>query len=82
MFDGHNGAEASELASKHLFEYFLLHAYFLLDSTILTAWKKSWGMLATKEERDPFQVLHWNEDLNYHDFDSGRSFSFVTVILF
>ncbi|XP_057863607.2 uncharacterized protein LOC131071684 isoform X2 [Cryptomeria japonica] len=31
VFDGHNGAEASELAVKLLPEYFLLHIYFLLE---------------------------------------------------
>ncbi|KAI4341751.1 hypothetical protein MLD38_026436 [Melastoma candidum] len=72
VFDGHNGAEASELASKHLFEYFLLHAYFLLDSTILTAWKKSWGMLATKGEHDPFRVLHWDDDTNFRNIHTVR----------
>ncbi|PRQ44472.1 putative protein-serine/threonine phosphatase [Rosa chinensis] len=32
VFDGHNGAEASDMASKLLLEYFVLHTYFLLDS--------------------------------------------------
>lgn len=31
VFDGHNGAEASELAAKLLPEYFLLHMHFLLE---------------------------------------------------
>ncbi|KAI9115836.1 hypothetical protein K1719_012766 [Acacia pycnantha] len=30
---GHNGAKASEMASKLLVEYFVLHTYFLLDAT-------------------------------------------------
>ncbi|EYU46523.1 hypothetical protein MIMGU_mgv1a024497mg, partial [Erythranthe guttata] len=33
VFDGHNGSEASEMASELLLEYFILHTYFLLDST-------------------------------------------------
>ncbi|KAG2562914.1 hypothetical protein PVAP13_8KG300100, partial [Panicum virgatum] len=34
IFDGHNGAEASEMASKLFLDYFLLHVYFLLDVAI------------------------------------------------
>ncbi|KAI5414395.1 hypothetical protein KIW84_040047 [Lathyrus oleraceus] len=34
VFDGHNGAEASEMASKLLMEYFVLHTYFLLDAML------------------------------------------------
>uniref|UniRef100_A0A7N2N705 PGG domain-containing protein n=1 Tax=Quercus lobata TaxID=97700 RepID=A0A7N2N705_QUELO len=33
VFDGHDGAEASGMAPKLLLEYFILHTYFLLDST-------------------------------------------------
>ncbi|KAF5936733.1 hypothetical protein HYC85_024239 [Camellia sinensis] len=41
VFDGHNGAEASEMASKLLLEYFMLHTFFLLDTTFLFLSKKS-----------------------------------------
>ncbi|KAL6007246.1 hypothetical protein ACLOJK_032742 [Asimina triloba] len=40
VFDGHNGAEASEIASKLLLEYFFLHIYFLLDGIYSVALKK------------------------------------------
>ena len=33
VFDGHDGAEASDMAPKLLLEYFILHTYFLLDAT-------------------------------------------------
>ena len=32
VFDGHDGAEASDMAPKLLLEYFILHTYFLLDA--------------------------------------------------
>lgn len=73
VFDGHNGAEASEMASKLLFEYFILHTYFLLDSKIATALKKYVGGLADKGEMDAFlQVLNWEEDLIWHKLDLER----------
>ncbi|KAM1248149.1 hypothetical protein ACFX2J_043995 [Malus domestica] len=34
VFDGHNGAEASDMASKLFLEYFGLHTYFLLDASL------------------------------------------------
>ncbi|KAM1014298.1 hypothetical protein TB2_044123 [Malus domestica] len=34
VFDGHNGAEASDMASKLFLEYFVLHTYFLLDASL------------------------------------------------
>ncbi|KAF3552768.1 hypothetical protein F2Q69_00014188 [Brassica cretica] len=33
VFDGHNGAEASDMASRLLLDYFALHINFLLDAT-------------------------------------------------
>ena len=33
VFDGHDGAEASDMALKLLLEYCILHTYFLLDAT-------------------------------------------------
>ena len=33
VFDGHDGAKASDMAPKLLLEYFILHTYFLLDAT-------------------------------------------------
>lgn len=73
VFDGHNGAEASEMASKLLFEYFMLHAYFLLDSTFSIALKQFMGQLGNIGELDAiFQVLNWNEDLSWQELDKDR----------
>ncbi|XP_072990373.1 uncharacterized protein [Typha latifolia] len=68
VFDGHNGAEASEMASRLFLEYFLLHVYFLLDG-IYSVKIKSNERLAYKEEN----LLH-----QVHDLDKGQSFSYVT----
>ncbi|KAK4742810.1 hypothetical protein SAY87_000811 [Trapa incisa] len=73
VFDGHNGAEASEMASKLLIEYFILHAYFLLDSTFSVALKQFMGQLNDIGELDAFfQVINWNEDLNWQELDQDR----------
>ncbi|XP_057251279.1 putative protein phosphatase 2C 76 isoform X2 [Beta vulgaris subsp. vulgaris] len=48
VFDGHNGSEASDMASKLLLEYLILHMYFLLDATFPSFLKKSMGGLSTK----------------------------------
>lgn len=50
VFDGHNGAEASEMASKLLLEYFMLHTYFILDTTFSLLSEKSIGRLPNKGE--------------------------------
>ncbi|KAL9357866.1 hypothetical protein Peur_051119 [Populus x canadensis] len=74
VFDGHNGAEASEMASKLLLEYFALHTYFLLDATYSFVFKKSNGRLPNEGEKDVvFQVLNWGEEsgqrkLNFERF--------------
>ncbi|KAJ9188083.1 hypothetical protein P3X46_003477 [Hevea brasiliensis] len=74
VFDGHNGAEASEMASKFLLEYFALHTYFLLDATYSFAFKKSAGRLPSKGEKDAvFQVLNWDEELGRHELNFDRS---------
>ncbi|XP_057517560.1 uncharacterized protein LOC130798539 isoform X2 [Amaranthus tricolor] len=49
VFDGHNGSEASDMASKLLLEYLILHTYFLLDATFPTFLKKYMGRLSNKE---------------------------------
>ncbi|XP_052291940.1 probable protein phosphatase 2C 51 isoform X7 [Citrus sinensis] len=73
VFDGHNGAEASELASKLLLEYFALHTYFLLDATYSAVLKKSARRLPNKGERDiVFQVLNWDEKLGRHELKFER----------
>ncbi|OWM84575.1 hypothetical protein CDL15_Pgr008308 [Punica granatum] len=64
------------MASKHLFEYFMLHAYFLLDSTFSVALKKFMGKLGRKGDMDAlFQVLKWHEDLcwQYQDQEGVKS---------
>ncbi|KAJ4968954.1 hypothetical protein NE237_015655 [Protea cynaroides] len=67
VFDGHNGFEASEMASKLLLEYFTLHIYFLLDGIYSVVLKKSMGRLLREGELAvDFQVLN-------RDLDLGRS---------
>ncbi|XP_043696078.1 uncharacterized protein LOC122646565 isoform X1 [Telopea speciosissima] len=67
VFDGHNGFEASEMASKLLLEYFTLHIYFLLDGVYSAVLKKSMGrLLHDGQLAVDFHVL--NQDL-----DLGRS---------
>ncbi|XP_058191468.1 uncharacterized protein LOC131308546 isoform X1 [Rhododendron vialii] len=73
VFDGHNGAEASEMASKLLLEYFVLHTYFLLDSTFLFISKRSVGMLPDNEEPYlTFQAINWEDVGNWHASDHER----------
>ncbi|XP_031375481.1 putative protein phosphatase 2C 50 isoform X1 [Punica granatum] len=68
------------MASKHLFEYFMLHAYFLLDSTFSVALKKFMGKLGRKGDLDGlFQVLNWHEDLSWQYQDQERVKSSRTV---
>ncbi|XP_030946649.1 uncharacterized protein LOC115971098 isoform X1 [Quercus lobata] len=63
VFDGHNGAEASDMASKLLLEYFILHTYFLLDATYsVISSKQSTGRLPDRRLHDfVFQVLNLDE---------------------
>ncbi|XP_022727559.1 uncharacterized protein LOC111283351 isoform X9 [Durio zibethinus] len=73
VFDGHNGAEASDMASKLLLEYFALHTYFLLDATFSVVLKKPSGRLPNVGERDiVFQVLNRDEELGGHELNSER----------
>ena len=75
VFDGHNGAEASEMASKLLLEYFILHTYFLLDSTYSAVFKRPVeSLLKSKEVDTVFWLLNWDEVLGHHDLDLGRCF--------
>ncbi|CAI9107759.1 OLC1v1007201C5 [Oldenlandia corymbosa var. corymbosa] len=72
VFDGHNGAEASEMASKLLLEYFTLHTYFLLDTTFSILLGKSTGRLGNEAERDWFfQKVAWKV-LDHNEVDFGR----------
>ncbi|XP_010256233.2 PREDICTED: probable protein phosphatase 2C 51 [Nelumbo nucifera] len=82
VFDGHNGAEASEMASKLLLEYFFLHIYFLLDGIYSVALKKPTGRLPYKGEAGlDFQVLNWDERQNQRDLGAGSDGSFHMEIL-
>ncbi|XP_074316167.1 uncharacterized protein LOC141652544 isoform X2 [Silene latifolia] len=49
VFDGHNGSEASEMASNLLLEYLILHTFFLLDESFPSFLKKFFGRLSNKE---------------------------------
>uniref|UniRef100_A0A0E0RA86 protein-serine/threonine phosphatase n=1 Tax=Oryza rufipogon TaxID=4529 RepID=A0A0E0RA86_ORYRU len=67
VFDGHNGAEASEMASKLLLEYFLLHVYFLLDGIYSIMFRKSTGKLTYKEVTILNNVINlYKEDQSSH----------------
>ncbi|XP_078429924.1 putative protein phosphatase 2C 76 [Wolffia australiana] len=41
VFDGHNGAEASEMSSRLFLDYFYLHVYFLLNRAYSSVFKES-----------------------------------------
>lgn len=45
VFDGHSGAEASELSSRLLVESFLLHLHFLTDPMHSLSFKSQSGRL-------------------------------------
>lgn len=75
VFDGHNGAEASEMASKLLVEYFVLHTYFLLDATYSSLLKTSSGRLPHKRDGDEVGHLHkWEEIPSWDELHFGRYF--------
>lgn len=77
VFDGHNGAEASEMASKLLLEYFVLHTYFLLDAAFSVISKTSTGAWLHKRDRDHANLLHrWKEILGpeWHGLHFERCF--------
>ncbi|CAJ1969377.1 unnamed protein product [Sphenostylis stenocarpa] len=80
VFDGHNGAEASEMASKLLLEYFVLHTYFLLDAAFSVISKTSSETLLHKRDHDHVNVLHrWKEilGLEWHELHFERVASLV-----
>ncbi|KAI3760121.1 hypothetical protein L1987_50511 [Smallanthus sonchifolius] len=81
VFDGHNGSEASEMASKMLLEYFTLHTFFLLDTTYSFLSKISKGMLPNKGQRDyASQMLGWDEKLGEYVLHIGRiKFTLSTI---
>ncbi|XP_031112674.1 uncharacterized protein LOC116016509 isoform X3 [Ipomoea triloba] len=72
VFDGHNGAEASEMASKLLLEYFTVHMFFLLDTTFSVLLRKLRGWLPNERGNDVLQDLKWDEELGQHQLKFGR----------
>ncbi|KAG8389301.1 hypothetical protein BUALT_Bualt02G0215200 [Buddleja alternifolia] len=84
VFDGHNGSEASDMASELLLEYFVLHTYFLLDATYSMLSRNLIGRLPNRvEDARAFHDIEWNEeDLDRQILDFGRSFSFRAFNLF
>ncbi|XP_038987850.1 uncharacterized protein LOC103718236 isoform X3 [Phoenix dactylifera] len=73
VFDGHNGAEASDMASKLLLEYFLLHLYFLLDGIYSMVLRNSDEKLTYGEQNMVFQVFNLDRGQNWHKLDPKRS---------
>ncbi|KAL6569835.1 hypothetical protein OROMI_014349 [Orobanche minor] len=74
VFDGHNGAQASEAASKLLLEYFTMQAKFLLDATYSFLSKTSTGMLGnTGEPGKACQWLGLDEKQGEHVLHIGRA---------
>lgn len=76
MFDGHNGAEASDMASKLLVDYFFLHTYFLLDVTYSMVLSKPEMLSSSVEPNGDF----WELDLDtiWNNFDAER-FAYLYV---
>lgn len=73
VFDGHNGAEASEMASKLLLEYFFLHVYFLLDGIYSVAFDKpTQKFLHTGEPDSISRVFNWADRHRGQNVDLGR----------
>ncbi|KAJ1385545.1 PPM-type phosphatase domain [Sesbania bispinosa] len=75
VFDGHNGAEASEMASKLLVEYFVLHTYFLLDATYSVVSKTSTGTLLNKRDPDHVNILRRGKEIlgwQWHELHPER----------
>lgn len=80
VFDGHNGDEASEMASKLLLEYFILHTYFLIDASYSAILKKASGSLQTSTDHHfLFQWYNWDGLLDRHELNLGRYISMYLV---
>lgn len=72
VFDGHNGAQASDMASRLLLEYFTLHTYFLLDTTFSVLLGNYVGRLPSKGEEGYFFRKFKQEELDQHVVNLGR----------
>lgn len=82
VFDGHNGAEASDMASKLLLEYFVLHTFFLIDASYSAILKKGSGSLQTSKEHYTLSRRHnWDGLLDGHELDIGRWFSIYLILV-
>ncbi|XP_039114783.1 uncharacterized protein LOC120250083 isoform X4 [Dioscorea cayenensis subsp. rotundata] len=74
IFDGHNGEEASDMASKLLLEYFVLHMYFILDLIYSSVMKSSSERLTYSGVQNLiFQELNLDEGKRSQYMDIGRS---------
>jgi len=79
IFDGHNGAEASEMASKLFLDYFLLHVYFLLDGIYSMLFRKSTGKLTYREVTILNNVFNlYKDDQSNH----GKRYVFLFICQF
>lgn len=74
VFDGHNGAEASDMASKLLVEYFIVHLYFLLDGRYSAVLKKSSDKLIYGENNMALEFVSLVEMQNWDYPDRERYF--------
>ncbi|XP_075492086.1 uncharacterized protein LOC142530177 isoform X1 [Primulina tabacum] len=82
VFDGHNGSEASQMASDLLLEYFMLHTYFLLDTTYSILSRNFVWLLPGKGENVPaFRKIEWNDETNRQILDLGRFQVTISAIL-
>lgn len=72
VFDGHNGDQASDTASKLLLEYFTLHTYFLLDTTFSFLLGRSMGRLPNKGVQGQFFQKPGREKQDRHAIYIGR----------
>ncbi|XP_047954657.1 uncharacterized protein LOC125200884 isoform X3 [Salvia hispanica] len=81
VFDGHNGSEASEMASELLLEYFVLHTYFLLDTTYAFLSRNLMKRLPDKmEDAAGFQKIQY-EDIDGRTLNIGRFKVTLSTIL-
>ncbi|KAM1876951.1 hypothetical protein ACFX14_044298 [Malus domestica] len=55
VFDGHNGSEASDMASKQLLEYFALHMHFLVSASYSAMLENAASRTARLHNSDGFQ---------------------------
>ncbi|KAF5182009.1 phosphatase 2C [Thalictrum thalictroides] len=73
VFDGHNGAEASEMSAKLLLDYFSLHVHFLRGWMYSLTSENSIGNFLHKGEPDSISdVLNRVEKYREHGWDLGR----------